>query len=101
MVLCKTVVTVTTEHAPSPVPAASTFDPPAPVGLVSSTVIVRVEVEVVVSVVPWSHGVGEGAKCSGAAEETGSELAPAAKFAGAAELAGAAVELCTVVRAVT
>lgn len=66
--------------------------------LVSSTVIVLVEVEVVVSVVPMLFaGIVVAANSAGAAELTGSELAPAAKFAGAAEVPGAAVGWCIVI----
>jgi len=69
-------VTVTTEQAPSVAAALS------PVSLANSTVTVRVEVDVKVSVVvpPFD----ETAKFAGAAELIASELAPAAKLAGAA-----------------
>jgi hypothetical protein len=42
-------------------------------------------------------GIVVAANSAGAAELTGSELAPAAKFAGAADVPGAAVGLCMVI----
>jgi hypothetical protein len=101
-VLCRTVVTVTIEHAP-PIPprfvAAASF---APLVLTISTVIVSVEVEVVVKVVVGSFAAIDVAAKFAGATVIGNELAPAAKAAGATEFAagaaefppGAAVALC-------
>lgn len=97
IVLCKTVVTVTTEHAP-PIPAA-TFVAAALFAafvLASSKVTVLVLVDVRVRVVVGSfEAMAVAAKFAGAAELMAMELAPAAKLAGAAEdPAAAAVERC-------
>jgi hypothetical protein len=96
-VLCKTVVTVTIEHAP-PFPAATFVAAAlfAPFVLANSRVIVLVVVDVRVRVVVGSfEAMGVAAKFAGAAELMGMALAPAAKFAGAAEVpAAAAVERC-------